>query len=51
MLPEVRWIQRLDSFERAFAVLQRIAAIKNEMENLLKTMKKQAEERNVVRAS
>lgn len=30
MLPEIRWMQRLDSFERAFAVLQRIAAIRDE---------------------
>jgi nucleotidyltransferase substrate binding protein (TIGR01987 family) len=31
-LPEKRWIQRFDSFQKAFAVLERICDIQNERE-------------------
>ena len=31
-LPETRWIQRLDNYEKAFSVLERISLIKEERE-------------------
>jgi hypothetical protein len=31
-LPEKRWVQRFDSFQKAFAVLERICDIQNERE-------------------